>query len=147
MAARLTLSNTDYMLSLSVNDAWVELACLQGGASTLISAHDALNDVAIERAIDAAEDWLMPYAKSLRGHTLFIQDVAGNFGAGLRNVLNVGVRQFSVADIEDYFLQVLALVTRPSGLSTFRDQNFVATLVLVRELAHHGGLRSLQLLG
>lgn len=148
MAALLKITEGCYSLSLQVHGKWVELASLDGGSQSLIPGNAGLSEAALERAIDLAEDWLMPHAKSLRGETLGIRDVAGSFEAGLRNVLNVEARQFSVAAIEDCFLQVVALAASPSASSVLRhQQHFVATLVLVRELAHHGGVRGMQLLG
>lgn len=148
MAALLKITESRYALSLRVAEEWVALAALEGGANSLLPGNAAPNEAALERAIDLAEDWLMPHAKSLRGETLCIRDVAGSFETGLRDVLSVDIRQFSVAAIEDCFLQVVALAASPSGSSVLRhQQHFVATLVLVRELAHHGGVRGLQLLG
>ena len=147
MAARLTINDECYLLALQENGVWVDIARLDGAARSLIPANAVLNDAALERAIDRAEEWLMPYAKALQGKVLFIHDITGNFQAGLRNVLFVHASQFSVTDIEDGFLQVVALAARHSSFSVLLQQHsFVATLVLVRELAHHGALSRLMLL-
>jgi hypothetical protein len=146
MAARLSINERRYTLAVQREGEWAGIAVLDGGANALIADTALLTDVVIERAIDLAEEWLMPHAKTLKGETLCIDDIAGHFRAGLLEILAVKASTFSVPDIEDHFLEIVALATGRSGSLAVRHKNhFVADLILVRELSHHGALTNLQL--
>lgn len=146
MAARLIINEKRYTLAAQREGEWVDIAMLNGGANALIADTALLADVVIEHAIDLAEEWLMPHARTLKGETLWIDDIAGHFRTGLLEILSVKASKFSVLDIEDHFLEVVALAAGRSGSLALRHRNhFVADLILVRELSHHGGLTNLQL--
>lgn len=144
MAARLVIAATAYRLQHARSDAWDDVAVLAGGAETILASNRPVNEARLEAAIEAAEDWLMPCAPGLRGETLEVRDEAGRLKAGMESVLSVTTRRWSVADVESFFLALVDAATgrHPSPLLAGR-QSFVADLVVLRELAHHGRLAAI----
>lgn len=109
-----------------------KLARLEGGSAPLLADAGArLRDVDIETAIQHAEDWLMPFSKRIRGLELRVRDSRGrvreHFG---------GHASLTLDDVERAFSRVV------DGVAFQRviDREFVADLVLLRELMHHGAL-------
>jgi len=108
------------------------LARLEGGPlALLMGAGERLRDVDIEAAIERVEDWLMPSSKSIQGLALHVRDNRGRLrdrlGAHASLTPEEAERAFSLA-VDD------VAFNRPL------DRNFVADLVLLRELVHHGRL-------
>jgi hypothetical protein len=141
MPARLKITDTHYTLSVQNQGKWVELTTLDGGAQSIVPGHAEFSGAVLEHAIDVAEGWIMPHAKALRGEALYVDDTRADVKAGLHAVLSVDDEQFTVQAIEACFLRVVDMSTGRfvSPLLNNR-QKFVAHLVLLRELAHHGGL-------
>lgn len=146
MAARLIVTETRYSLLRQQEGVWLSLATLNGGFAALIPNPAVVTEAALERAIDVAEEWIMPYAKALRGDTLYVQDSTGRLTTGLLNVLSTGNRPLSVADVENYFLYAAEQVTKGFKAPVLQyGHGFLADLILLRELAHHGALASIRL--
>ena len=147
MAARLVIGEAEYVLQQARGGSWTDLALLAGGAEALMPSNRAVDERQLESAIETAEDWLMPHAQSLRGEALEIHDKLGRLKAGMENVLSVTTHQWSVADVESFFLNLLDTATgaHPSSLLAGRH-HFVADLLLLRELAHHGRLTEINVL-
>jgi hypothetical protein len=145
MAARLVISETKYVLQHMRGGAWTDLAVLAGGAESILPSNRPVDETRLEAAIEAAENWLMPYAAGLRGEALAVQDEVGRVKAGMENVLSVTTDQWSVADVEGFFLRLVRTATgrHPCPLLAGRHP-FVADLVLLRELAHHGRLAQIR---
>jgi len=144
--ARLEIGAAAYSLLIRADAGWRPLAALAGGAGALLRGDRAVDELALERAIQIVEDWLMPHAARLAGCTLIVQDGSGRLADGLGAVLAVGTARWSVADIEAMFNRVVALATGrhvPPALA--HRQAFVADLLLLRELAHHGRLAEVRL--
>lgn len=141
--ARVVLDAGGYRLGVEEPPGWRELAALAGGARALLPA---VNDAALERAIETAEDWLMPHAAQLQGRVLAVQDPTGRLREGLHAVLHLQRTAWSVADVEAAFLQLVDQVTGavPSAAALARPA-FVADFLLLRELAHHGSVQGLRL--
>ncbi len=112
------------------------VARLDGGAGALIPAAAQLREIDIENAIERSEDWLMPFSKSLRGCELSIRDAQGRVGAALG-----GRASLTVDDMEQAFTRAYDAVAL--GRPASRDA--VADVVLLRQLAHHGGLARIYL--
>jgi len=141
MTARLVISDAEYALAQVQGGAWVTIAVLAGGAEALVASHQPVDERQLEAAIETAEDWLMPHASALRGEALEVQDSAGRLRAGMEKVLSVTTSQWSLADVESFFLKLVDTATgrHPSPLLA-GQHHFVADLLLLRELAHHGQL-------
>lgn len=123
----LTLLDDAYELSL---DAQV-IARLEGGALALLAeASEHLREVDIERAIERAEDWLMPSSKSFHGLDLHVRDTSGR----LRD--RIGAPSMLASDVEWAFSGMADDVRLHRAVG----RDFVADLVLLRELVHHGDL-------
>jgi hypothetical protein len=146
MPARLAISETAYSLLEARDEQWVELACLPAGADALLVPARAIDEGALEAAIELAEDWLMPHAARLRGEVLHVDDATGRLEAGLEEVLSVTGSEWTVDEIEGFFLRLVDMSTgrHPSPALQAR-QRFVADVVMLRELAHHGRLRAIRL--
>lgn len=117
-----------YELSL---DAQV-LARLEGGPMALLAgAGGRLRDVDIEMAIERAEEWLMPSSKSFQKLELQVRYTTGR----LRDRIG-GPALLAPEEVERAFSGMVDDVRFNRTLG----RGFVADLVLLRELVHHGGL-------
>ena len=123
-----------------------EFAVLQGGAGALLSSARTIDEAGLEAAIEHAEDWLMPHAARLRDAVLEVTDATGALRSGMQDVLSVTARAWSVEDVEGHFLRLVDMATGrvPAAVLAGRQQ-FVAHVLLLRELAHHGRLREIRL--
>jgi len=147
MTARLVISEDTYVLQQASNAGWNELAVLPGGASALLPAARPLDEARLEMAIEIAENWLMPHAGRLRGQVLEVSDATGRLKSGMGSVLSARTLSWSVADLEELFLRLVDMATGrlpPPALEG--QQAFAADLLVLRELAHHGGVREIRLL-
>ena len=108
------------------------LARLDGGPRALLSgAGKRLRDADIEAAIERSEDWLMPSSKSFHGFELQVQDETGRLRRGLGDAAS-----FTPEEIERAFSHAFDDV----GFSRPLDPGYLADIVLLRELVHHGAL-------
>lgn len=147
MVARLLIADSAYVLSQTRGGAWVELARLPDSAQALLPGVRALDEGQLEAAIQVAEDWLTPHAAVLQGEALEVSDMTGRLQSGFVAVLASTKRTWSIESLERAFLKVVDLATGripPSHLKGHRA--FVADLLLLRELAHHGRLSSVRLI-
>jgi hypothetical protein len=147
MAVRLVIGDTAYVLSQLRGGEWVELATLEGGASKLLPPTRSADAAGLEFAIEVAEDWLMPHARSLQGEDLEVIDDSGQLASGLARVLAVAEREWSIEGLEEIFGRVVDLATGRHSQLAAGDQRFIADIVLLRELAHHARLRQVRLVG
>lgn len=108
------------------------LARLDGGAAALMpAAGKRLREIDMEVAIERAEDWLMPSSKLFQGLPLRVRDATGRIRSRLG-----AQSSFTTAEVEEAFTRTFdALAYAPPA-----DRDYVADLVLLRELAHHGRL-------
>lgn len=147
MTARLVISEATYVLQQESEAGWNDLAVLNGGASALLPAMRPLDEASLEMAIEVAENWLMPHARHLRGDVLEVSDTAGRLALGLKDVLSAQSTTWSIADLEQLFLRMVDLATgRVAPPALHGRQAFAADLLMLRELAHHGAVREIQLL-
>lgn len=146
MAARLVINEGRYALLADEQGHWREIAVLHGGASALLPPTRLVDEGRLEAAIEKAEDWLMPHAPRLRGQVLEVIDATGRLASGLDAVLPVATRDWTVDDVEAFFLRLTDAATgrRPSSALDGR-QLFIADIVLLRELAHHGQLLTIHM--
>jgi hypothetical protein len=108
------------------------LARLDGGPQALLAgAGEHLRDADIEAAIERSEDWLMPFSKSLQGLEAQVLEAEGR----LRRRLGLPA-SFTPEDIERAF----SLAFDDVAFRRPVDRAFVADIVLLRELVHHGAL-------
>jgi|JI8StandDraft_1071087.scaffolds.fasta_scaffold590417_1 hypothetical protein len=146
MSAHILITDRAYVLSLSQNGRYADLARLEGAAQCLLPAHLPLSEGLLEAAIEMAEDWLMPHATGLQGEVLEVTDTSGSLQAGLESVLSSNTRQWTLEEIEQIFLRVVDWVTGgavPASLQAHR--HFVAHVLLLREMAHHGRVSGVRL--
>lgn len=139
MSARLLLGEDAYVLSMARDQRWEEVGRLAGGAQALLPGARPVDEGRLEAAIQTAEDWLMPLVGGLRGALLEVLDPTGRLAAGLAQVLAAQERQWTLTQFEQRFLQLTELATGrvvPQALG--RHQEFIADVVLLREIAHHG---------
>ena len=108
------------------------VARLEGGAGVLLGTAGALlREIDLEAAIERTEDWIMPASRSFHRMPLQLEDERGllrhRFGAAAI---------LTPQAVEDVFSQVVNDVAarRPA------DPEFVADLILLRELVHHGAV-------
>lgn len=135
-----------YVLSILQGGRFIELSRLAGGAQRLLLGLNTPPQAQLEAAIDTAENWLMPHVSGLRGQMLDVADPAGRLTSGLLAVLGTSERSWSLTAIERAFVKVVDLATgrhAPAALNQHRL--FVADLLLVRELAHHGQVTGVRL--
>lgn len=144
MVARLAIGADAYVLSQQRGAQWVELAALQGGAAALLRPERDPDQGALELAIEAAENWLMPHARSLQGEALEVADRTGRLAAGLDAVLGLTSREWNVEGVEEIFLRLIDIATGRHGYIPPQQRPFLADMLLVRELAHHGGVRGVR---
>jgi hypothetical protein len=139
MPSRLLITEDSYSLLQEDEGTWRQLAVLAGGARTLMPGR--VDEASLEAAIQAAEDWLMPHAARLRGQDLEVIDSTGRLNDGLRELLSTSPGTWRVEDVEAWFLRLVDLTTGrwPSAAAVDRAA-FVADVLLLRELAHHGRL-------
>lgn len=139
VSTRLVIADSSYILLDAQEGRWREVATLPTGSKALLPSSGPLDERALEEGIEAAEDWLMPHAPRLQGRKLEVVDETGRLGSGLRDILSVSTRDWSVQQVETFFLRVVDMTTgsRPS-LALQRRRAFAADILLLRELAHHG---------
>lgn len=146
MPVRLVIAENAYSLLVEQDGAWTELAALPGGAAALIPSTSAVGEAGLEHAIEVAEDWLMPHATRLRGETLEVSDPTGRLKTGLRELLSVGAGAWSIEDVEGIFRRLVDLTTgRSPSPAALSRPFFIADVLLLRELAHHGRVRELRI--
>lgn len=105
---------------------------LDGGwAALLAGAGGRLREADVEAAIERAEDWLMPFSRRLTGLSLRVRDG----GAGLGARLGEGAH-LTPQDVEAAFGAAFDGV----ALGRSMDAPYLAAVVLLRELVHHGAL-------
>jgi len=108
------------------------LARLDGGPSALLAgAGERLRDVDLEAAIERAENWLMPSSRSFQGLTMHVR----NTPVRLRNGF-AAAASLTPQEVERAFSGLVDDVAFHRAV----DRDFVADLVLLRELVHHGAL-------
>lgn len=145
-AARLDIDRSAYSLLINGDTGWRPLAALAGGATALLPGESFLSEFAFEHAIQVAEDWLMPHAAQLSGCVLSVRDNSGYLGEGLGSVLGITTMRWRVDEIESMFGRVIDLATGRIASPALEDRRpFVADLLLLRELAHHGKLEEVRL--
>ena len=144
MHARLTVSNDAYTLSLAPEGgALAERTRLPAGSEALIPARrfpHGVTEAAFELAIEHAENWLMPHARSLNDADLEVRDETGRISTGLAALQLQSSGGWTLEAFEQLFLDLVDRTKRASA-----DVAFVADIVLIRELAHHGRVRSVSL--
>lgn len=139
MTVRLLITDTAYALQRMQGADWSDVAVLPGGSSALIPAAGPLDEARLEAAIELAEDWLMPHARTLHGQVLEVHDTTGRVHSGLDEVLSEQGGRWSVAGFETLFLRIVDLATGPRAAASLAHRSsFVADVLVVRELAHHG---------
>lgn len=147
MAARLLIADSAYVLSLIRGGIWIELSRLPGSAQALLPGVRALDEGQLEAAIQVAEDWLAPNIAALQCEGLEVSDVTGRLVSGFAAVLASTERTWSTEALERAFLQVIDLATGHVASPLLQiHRSFVADLLLLRELAHHGRLSRVQLI-
>lgn len=146
MELELLIEEKAYVLS-TIHDAQaLELSRFSGGAQQLLPGIGIPTESQLEAAIYIAEEWLMPHVKRLDGGALNIQDTSGRWASGLSSILGSRSRSWSLKSIEQDFLKVIELVAgRHPPYELDRHRLFLADLLLVRELAHHGKIVSISL--
>ena len=143
--ARLVIAEDGYTLLHWQGGRWTELAALAGGASALLPTGYPMNDARLERAIELAENWLMPHAARLAGAVLEVRDATGRVTTSLSELLSVTTRAWSLDEVEAMFLRLVELAGGRASQVLNGRQAFVADVLLLRELIHHGRLRRIQL--
>jgi hypothetical protein len=123
----------------------MESASFHGGAASLMTGEMPVGEASLERAIEIAEDWLMPLAVHLRDMVLEMDDPSDRFAGELKSLLAVTTREWTVAEIEEMFLQVVDMATGRGSAALQSHRDFVADLLLIRELAHHGRVSKVKL--
>lgn len=121
---------------------------LEGGASALLPPGRSVDALALEHGIEIAENWLMPHVAPLRGEMLDVADTTGRLCSGMAAVLSVSAAAWDTATLEQHFISLVGLLTgrvQPASLDC--RTAFVADLLLLRELAHHGRLAGVRLVG
>lgn len=146
MTARL-LIGADYVLARQHGAGWTELARLPGGAATLMpDAGAGVGEPQMEGAIERAEDWLMPHAASLQGASLEVRDETRRLVQGLRAGYASSASEWSLEELEGLFLRVVDRTLGRRAVWPGDTPAFIADVVLLRELAHHGRLARVRLL-
>lgn len=146
MAARLFIAESAYVLSENRSGEWIELARLPAGARALLEAAAPMDEARLEKAIEIAEDWLMPHAGRLRGELLELEDATGRLQSGLADIFSMTSRQWSIEDVESIFLRLVDMATsRTQSLALQERELFVADVLMLRELAHHGRVGAIRL--
>ena len=147
MAARLAIQESAYVLSVEQDGIRQELAFPEGGASSLLAPRRSVDEGGLERAIEIAEDWLMPHAFSLRGAVLQVHDTTGRLTSGLEHVLSESARTWRLDEFERLFLRLVDLALgRHPPVALQSQQAFTADILLIRELSHHGQVQEIRLM-
>lgn len=146
MSVRFVIAEDGYALLTEVDGHWTGIAELPGGAIALLPAARSVDEGALERAIEVAEDWLMPYAARLRGETLEVSDPMGRLKAALKSRLSIVPEAWSITEIEALFLRLVDEATgRFSPQGALEWPVFLADVLMLRELAHHGQVKGLRI--
>jgi hypothetical protein len=140
------IAEATYTLTAMPDGEQPESVQLPGGAGALLAVSRPVDEAALEAAIERAEDWLMPHAARMRGEVLEVADVTGRLQSGLQDVLSVTTHQWSLEDVESFFLRLVEMTTgRHVAPALQGRQRFIADIVILRELAHHGQVREIKL--
>lgn len=143
---RLVIAVNGYTLAQLQGNEALAIAFLPRGAEALLSSAQPVNEGRLEAAIETAEDWLMPHTARLRGEVLEVEDVTGRLKAGLRDVLSVTPSEWRIDDIERFFLSLVEMATGRTAPPVLQGKSaFIADVLLLRELAHHGQLSAIRL--
>ena len=146
MGLELGIEEQTYVLSTFQDGQSIELSRLAGGAQRLLPSLNTPAEAQLEAAIETAENRLMPHAAGLHGQMLDVIDPTGRLTSGLLAVLETSERYWSLAAIEQAFVKVVDLATgRHVPAALYQHRLFVADLLLVRELAHHGQVAGVRL--
>lgn len=145
MTARLVVG-ADYVLSRQAGADWVEVARLPGGAATLLPSGAGVGEAQVEAAIERAEDWLMPHAAALQGDSLEVSDHTGRLVRGLRDDYAAEAIEWRSEELEDLFLRMVDRTLGRHAAARGGEPAFIADVVLLRELAHHGRLQQVRIL-
>jgi hypothetical protein len=146
MPVCLLVSEDQYELMESRDGQSAGLAVLGGGAAALLPPTRRVDEAGLEAAIEIAEDWLMPHARRLRGEVLEVNDATGRLKPGLDEVLSERRGEWTVEEFEGVFLQLLDMATRRRAAPALEGrQEFIADVLMLRELAHHGQVRAVRL--
>ncbi|WP_332826003.1 hypothetical protein [Ramlibacter sp.] len=146
MPVRLTIGADAYALAEEHDGEGSGFALLPRGAEALLPSTRPVDEARLEAAIETAEDWLMPHAARLRGQVLDVSDPTGRLRSGMEDVLAATTRAWSVQEVEGFFLRLVDMTTgRLPAPSVAGRQQFVADVLLLRELAHHGQVREIRL--
>lgn len=147
MSARFVIAENGYALLTELDGQWTEIATLPSGAGALLPVSRPVDEGALERAIEVAEDWLMPHAARLHGETLEVSDPTGRLKVALKARLSIVPDPWSIMEIEALFLRLVDLATgRFPPQDTLEWPLFMADVLMLRELAHHGQVKGLQIL-
>ena len=139
MGLTLKIEKKDYVLLTEQDGNSVELSRMTNGAQRLLPGTGAPTEALLEAAIETAENWLMPYASKQQGQVLEVKDATGRLATGLLVIMETAERIWSLADVEEGFLELVNLTTgRSVPAALIEHRLFVADWLLVREFAHHG---------
>lgn len=146
MPVRFVIAENGYALLTQLDGQWTEIAALSGGAGALLPVARAVNEGALERAIEVAEDWLMPHVARLRGEALEVSDPTGRLKAALEARITIVPDTWSITEIEALFLLLVEQATgRTPPQDTPQWRLFMADVTVLRELAHHGKVKGLHI--
>ena len=146
MGFELRIEEQTYVLSTLQDGRSIELARLAGGAHRLLPGLNTPSEAQLEAAIETAENWLMPHVSVLHSPKLDVADPTGRLASGLLAVLETSERSWSLAALEQAFVNVVDLATGRHAPAAFNQHRlFVSDLLLVRELAHHGQVAGVRL--
>ena len=139
MGLTLNIEKQDYVLLSEQDGNSVELSRMTNGAQRLLPGTGVPTEALLEAAIETAENCLMPYASRQQGQVLEVKDPTGRLATGLLVVMETAKQIWSIADIEEGFLELVDLTTgRSVPAALIEHRLFVADWLLVREFAHHG---------
>jgi len=146
MPACFVVSENQYALMEPRDGRWAALAVVKGGAAALLPPTRPVDEAGLEAAIQIAEDWLMPHARRLHGAVLEVNDATGRLKLGLDEVLSERRGEWTVEEFEGVFLQLLDMATgRRAAPALQGREQFIADVLMLRELAHHGQVRAVRL--
>ncbi len=110
--------------------------------------HEPANAVEIENAIAEIEDVLMPALKLLPAHASLVTHAPAvrkiATMAGLHGTPEIHLDTDTVERLFNR-LADMAYGTPPAQAGLPLDRNFAASLLIVRELLHHGGFREIRI--
>lgn len=146
MGLTLKIEKQDYVLLTEQDSNFVELSRMTNGAQRLLPGTGAPTESLLEAAIETAENWLMPYVSRQQGQVFEVKDPTGRLATGLLAVMETAERIWSLADVEERFLELVDLTTgRSVPAALIEHRLFVADLLLVREFTHHGQFAQVRL--